>query len=135
MAKTIYDLSQNISVASGQFTVDGSNAASVTGTTTVKAGTKTAVIEDKKGLLIAGADNEYSFTALSGGEFEFKDHQSQAEITSFDASAVSSAVKINVDASQNAKLSNKGRILEAGRHQELLDRKGSYYRLYMAQMN
>ena len=107
MAKTIiYDLSTNISVASGQFTVDGSNAASVTGTTTVKAGTKTAVIEDKKGLLIAGADNEYSFTAMSGGEFEFKDHQSQAEITSFDASAVSSAVKISVDASQNAKLSN-----------------------------
>ena len=106
MAKTIYDLSQNISVASGQFTVDGSNAASVTGTTTVKAGTKTAVIEDKKGLLIAGADNEYSFTAMSGGEFEFQDHQSQAEITSFDASAVSSAVKISVNASQNAKLSN-----------------------------
>lgn len=110
MAQSIisYNLGSNISVVSGQFTVDGSNAASVSGTTTVKAGTKTSVIEDKKGLLFAGeTDGEYSFKALSGGNFNFQDNEANAAITSFDASAATSAVEIGVDnTSGNKKLKN-----------------------------
>ena len=108
MAQLIsYDLSSNISVASGQFTVDGTSAATVSSSTTVAKGTKTSVIEDKKGLLIAGETNgEYSFTALSGGKFTFADKSGDAEITSFDASAATSAVEIDVNSSTNTKLKN-----------------------------
>lgn len=109
MAQSInYNLGSNISVVSGQFTVDGSNAASVSGTTIVKAGTKTTVIEDKKGLLFAGeTGGEYSFKALSGGKFKFQDNVGDAEITSFDASAATSAVEIDVDNNGvNKKLKN-----------------------------
>lgn len=107
MAQSInYNLSSNISVASGQFTVDGSSDATLNATTTVPKKTKTRVIEDKKGLLFAGeTDGEYSFKALSGGKFTFKDGN-QAKITSFDASAATSAVEIKVDSNDNAKLKN-----------------------------
>lgn len=107
MAQTFnYDLSDNISVASGQFTVAVDTDATVSATTTVPQKTKTSVIEDKKGLLIAGEkDGEYSFTALSGGKFTFTDG-GQAKITSFDASAATSAVEIEVDSGTNAKLTN-----------------------------
>lgn len=115
MAKTIYDLSQKISVASGQFSVDGSSAAIVSGTTTVKAGTKTSVIEDKKGLLKAGEEGEYSFIALSGGEFEFKDNASSAKITSFDASAATSAVKITVDVASGKNTALKDIVTGSGK--------------------
>ena len=72
MAQTFnYDLSNNISVKSGFFEA----GADVTvNSTKVASGTKTSVIEDKKGLLFAGEkDGEYSFKALSGGNFTFTD--------------------------------------------------------------
>lgn len=104
MAQPInYDLKTNISVKSGYF----ETGADVTvNSTKVASGTKTSVIEDKKGLLFAGEnDGEYSFKALSGGKFTFEDGD-KAKITSFDASAATSAVEISVNSAKNAKLTN-----------------------------
>lgn len=106
MAQPInYDLKTNISVKSGYF----ETGADVTvNSTKVASGTKTSVIEDKKGLLFAGEkDGEYSFKALSGGKFTFQDNENNAAITSFDASAANSAVEIDVNnTTGNKKLKN-----------------------------
>ena len=106
MAQSItYDLKTNISVKSSNFETDAD--LTLNGSTKVAKGTKTSVIEDKKGLFYAGKDGEYSFTALSGGNFTFQDNKDKAAITSFDASAATSAVEIDVDnGSGNKKLKN-----------------------------
>ena len=100
-----YNLENNISVVGGKFTVDAANDVTINATTVAK-GTKTAVIYDKKGRLIAGKDGQYSFTALSGGEFSFKDNDGQAAIQSFDASAVSSGVSLEINNGMNTKWNN-----------------------------
>lgn len=106
MAQPInYDLSTNISVESSNFETDAD--LTLNGSTKVAKGTKTSVIEDKKGLFYAGENGEYSFTALFGGNFKFKDNEAKAAITSFDASAANSAVEIAVDNTDgNKKLKN-----------------------------
>lgn len=106
MAQPInYDLSANISVKSSNFETDAD--LTLNGSTKVAKGTKTSVIEDKKGLFYAGKNGEYSFIALSGGNFTFEDNDTQAAITSFDASAATSAVEIAVDNTNgNKKLKN-----------------------------
>lgn len=106
MAQPItYDLRTNISVESSNFKTDAD--LTLNGSTKVAKDTKTSVIEDKKGLFYAGKNGEYSFTALSGGNFTFKDNENNAAITSFDASAANSAVEIAVDnTAGNKKLKN-----------------------------
>lgn len=104
MAQPInYDLSSNISVKSSNFETDAE--LTLNGSTKVASGTKTSVIEDKKGLFYAGKNVDYSFIALSGGKFTFTDGE-QAKIASFDASAATSAVEIGVNSATNANLKN-----------------------------
>lgn len=114
MAQPItYDLTSHISVESSNFKTDAD--LTLNGSTKVASGTKTSVIEDKKGLLFAGETNgEYSFKALSGGEFTFKDG-AQAKITSFDASAATSAVKITVDVAAGKNTALKDIVTGSGK--------------------
>ena len=101
----VYDLSQNVTVQGGKFKTDV-DAGIAIGTATLKKGQDAAVIEDKHGILYADdkKDGVYTFQALTGGEFQFKDNKDKAAIISFDGSAASSAIKVTVDGSELASL-------------------------------
>ena len=102
MASITYDLS-SVSVADGKFSVTADTAI---GSATLTSVGGAAVIKEKHGLFYAGSTaSEYDFQALTGGEFTFTDG-ANASIASFDGSAATSAVKITVDSSKNAKLTN-----------------------------
>ena len=96
----VYDLSQNVTIEGGKFKTDVESVP--VGTATLKKGQDAAVIEDKHGILYADKkeDSVYTFQALTGGEFQFKDNADKAYITSFDGSAVSSGIEIVVNLSQ-----------------------------------
>ena len=94
----VYDLSQNVTVQGGKFKTDV-DAGIAIGTATLKKGQDAAVIEDKHGILYADdkKDGVYTFQALTGGEFQFKDNKDKAAIISFDGSAASSGINILVN--------------------------------------
>ena len=97
----IYDLSQNVTVQGGKFKTDV-DAGIAIGTATLKKGQDAAVIEDKHGILYAdNGEGVYTFQALTGGEFQFKDNKDKAAIISFDGSAVSSGINIFVNRSKD----------------------------------
>ena len=108
MADITYALSK-VSVDGGYFTTDADSGAEIN--SNIKLGKKPdgnmSVLQDKHGILRAGENGLYDFTALTGGNFTFKDNENNAAITSFDASAATSAVEIAVDnAAGNKKLEN-----------------------------
>ena len=102
MAKHTYILT-DVTVKGGKFKVDKRDI--TVGETILKAHTETPVIEDNHGRLTPGEDGKYSFTALTGGEFRFID-ANNASITAFDGFAVTTAIKITVDSTNNAELKN-----------------------------
>ena len=94
MADVKYDLT-GVKIADGKFSVTAPAGATV-GAVKLKENDTTAVIEDKHGLLMAGSAGNYSFTALTGGDFSFTD-AANASVKAFDGSAVTTAIKVTVN--------------------------------------
>ena len=102
MAEREFDLSSSVTVgADGIAIAAGKKIDGVTFAESVEA----SVIETKHGWLTAAADGIYDFTALSGGEFTFKDG-TDASVRGFEGAGIASAIKITVDAGQNTELKN-----------------------------
>ena len=107
MADITYDLS-SVTVAGGSFTTSADPSAEINGN--IKLG-KTpngdmSVLQDKHGILHAGANGLYDFTALTGGKFVFTDHATddKAAIKSFDGAGVTSKIELVIGKTKNEKL-------------------------------
>ena len=93
MAEREFDLGSGVTVNADGIAIDaGTEIDGVTFAESVKA----SVIETKHGWLTAADDGIYDFTALSGGEFTFKDG-TDASVRGFDGSGIASAIKVTVD--------------------------------------
>lgn len=104
MAEREFDLSSSVTVdADGIAIAAGKKIDGVTFAESVEA----SVIETKHGWLTAAGDGIYDFTALSGGEFTFKDG-TDASVRGFEGAGIASAIKITVDnsAGKNTELKN-----------------------------
>ena len=104
MADITYDLTK-VSVSSGSFTTDEADGAKINGNITLakKPEGNMSVLQDKNGILFAGENNDYDFTALAGGKFAFTDSETQAAIKSFDGAGVTSKIELTIDKSNGNK--------------------------------
>lgn len=100
MADITYDLS-NVTVNGGSFTTSAEGGAAINGNIKLA---KTpegdmSVLQDKHGILRAGENGLYDFTALTGGKFVFKDHETngKAEIKSFNGAGVTSKIELVIN--------------------------------------
>ena len=95
MATIKYSLT-SVSVKSGSFTTE-EDAVAINGNIKLAKGPDgdMSVLQDKHGILYAGENGLYDFTALTGGKFTFKD--GQASIKAFDGAGVTSKIELVID--------------------------------------
>ena len=104
MADITYDLTK-VSVSSGSFTTSETDGADINSNIKLAKAPDgdMSVLQDKNGILFAGKDNDYDFTALTGGKFAFKDDEGKAAIKSFDGAGVTSKIELTIDKANDNK--------------------------------
>lgn len=100
MANITYDLSK-VSVAGGNFTTNEDPSAAINSNIKLEKAPDgdMSVLQDKHGILFAGEDNFYDFTALTGGKFTFTD--GKASIKAFEGAGVTSKIELVIDKAGN----------------------------------
>lgn len=104
MATINYSLT-SVSVKSGNFTTSVEDGVAINGNIKLAKAPNgdMSVLQDKHGILFAGEDGFYDFTALTGGKFTFKDAD-QASIKTFEGAGVTSKIELEIDKSVNGAL-------------------------------
>lgn len=93
----------NVSVKSGNFTTTVEGGAAINGDIKLAVDGDMSVLQDKHGILRAGENGLYDFTALTGGKFAFEEVENQAEIKSFDGAGVTSKIELVIDKTNDNK--------------------------------
>ena len=100
MADITYNLS-NVTVEGSSFTTSADSGAAINGNINLAKAPEgnMSVLQDKHGILHAGANGLYDFTALTGGKFVFTDHATddKAAIKSFDGAGVTSKIELVIN--------------------------------------
>lgn len=105
MADITYDLSK-VSVEGSNFTTNEDPSAVINGNIKLEKAPdgNMSVLQDKHGILNAGEDNLYEFTALTGGKFTFEDNNGKAAIKKFEGAGVTSKIELEIDSNKNKAL-------------------------------
>lgn len=105
MANITYDLSK-VSVAAGNFTTTVTGGATINDDIKLEEATAgdMSVLQDKHGILRAGENGLYEFTALTGGKFTFTDFDDAAAIKNFEGAGVTSKIELEINKTVNKAL-------------------------------
>ena len=97
MANITYDLS-SVVVTGGNFTTNKEAGVAINSNIKLAKAPdgNMSVLQDKHGILFAGKDGFYDFTALTGGKFTFTDDD-QASIKTFEGAGVTSKIELVID--------------------------------------